>query len=178
MAAAACCAITVIASAVPAAAVGGPSADKPVIKEYQVPGSGGFGGVYGITTGPDGALWFTQVLPKIAADNPGLILPAIRITPVVRTDGSGVTAQFTRWMAATEGSYWTAYCAVVGRSPCTPTSAYPVQPGTSMVGQAGELGVAGYVSQPQAEGAIGYIGFFYALETGFPVVPLSSSPAC
>src|SRR5262249_35394248 len=87
--------------------------------------------------------------PIIAQDNPGLTLPDLRIVPVVRTDGSGATAQFTQWMLATEGSYWTAYCAKVGRNPCTQTSAYPVLPG--MVGQPGDLGVAGYVCQPQAE---------------------------
>jgi ABC-type phosphate transport system substrate-binding protein len=106
---------------------------------------------------------------RIAADNPRLRLPAIRIVPVVRTDGSGETAVFTRWMRATQGSYWTAYCRAVRRSPCTPTSAYPVQPGTTMVGQPGDLGVAGYVSQPQADGAIGYVQYANALAAGFPV---------
>jgi phosphate ABC transporter phosphate-binding protein len=107
--------------------------------------------------------------PAIVADNPGLTLPAIRIVPVVRSDGSGATAEFTQWMIATEGSYWTAYCQAVGRSPCTQTSTYPVQPGTAMVGQSGDLGVSGYVSQAQADGAIGYVEYSYALETGFPV---------
>ncbi len=107
--------------------------------------------------------------PKIAADNPGLTLPAIRIIPVVRSDGSGATADFTQWMLATEPSYWNAYCQAVGRNPCTQTSTYPVQPGTAMVGQSGDLGVSGYVSQQQANGAIGYVEFSYALETGFPV---------
>jgi phosphate ABC transporter phosphate-binding protein len=107
--------------------------------------------------------------PKIAADNPGLTLPAIRIVPVVRSDGSGATAEFTQWMLATEPSYWNAYCAAVGRNPCTQTSAFPVQPGTAMVGQPGDLGVSGYVSQAQADGAIGYVEFSYALETHFPV---------
>jgi ABC-type phosphate transport system substrate-binding protein len=105
--------------------------------------------------------------PIIAQDNPGLKLPDLRIVPVVRTDGSGATAQFTQWMIATEGSYWTAYCAKVGRNPCTQTSAYPVLPG--MVGQPGDLGVAGYASQPQAQGAIGYTENSYALQAGFPV---------
>ncbi len=107
--------------------------------------------------------------PAIQADNPGLTLPAIRIIPVVRSDGSGATAEFTQWMLATEPSYWNAYCQVVGRSPCTQTSTYPVQPGTAMVGQSGDLGVSGYVSQAQADGAIGYVEYSYALETGFPV---------
>jgi len=107
--------------------------------------------------------------PAIAADNPGLSLPATGITPVVRTDGSGLNSVFTQWMLATRPADWTAYCAVVGRSPCTATSAYPVQPGTAMVGQAGDLGVASYVRQAQAEGAIGYVAYSDALQTGFPV---------
>jgi ABC-type phosphate transport system substrate-binding protein len=81
--------------------------------------------------------------PKIAADNPGLTLPAEKIVPVVRTDTSGATEVFTQWMLATQRSSWTAYCTVVGLSPCSQTFAFPVQPGTSMVGQAGDLGVAG-----------------------------------
>jgi phosphate ABC transporter phosphate-binding protein len=107
--------------------------------------------------------------PAIAADNPGLTLPDIPIIPVVRSDGSGGTMELTQWMLATEPSYWTSYCQTVGFSPCTATSAYPVLPGSNMIGQAGDLGVAGYVSQPQADGAIGYTEYSYALETGFPV---------
>jgi phosphate ABC transporter phosphate-binding protein len=113
--------------------------------------------------------------PKIQADNPGLTLPDLQIVPVVRSDGSGATAEFTQWMLAAEPSYWTAYCAKVGRSPCTQTSAYPVLPGSAMVGQSGDLGVSGYVSQAQADGAIGYVEYSYALETGFPVALVLNS---
>jgi phosphate ABC transporter phosphate-binding protein len=107
--------------------------------------------------------------PRIKKDNPGLTLPAIKVVPVVRSDGSGATAQFTQWMIAREGSFWTSYCQQVGRSPCTQTSAYPILPGSGMVAQSGDLGVSGYVSQQQAVGSIGYVEYSYALETGFPV---------
>ncbi len=116
--------------------------------------------------------------PAIVADNPCptaansstcLALPPLRIIPVVRSDGSGATADFTQWMLATQSADWQAYCQAVGRNPCTQTSSYPVQPGTAMVGQSGDLGVSGYVSQQGANGAIGYVEFSYALETGFPV---------
>jgi phosphate ABC transporter phosphate-binding protein len=105
----------------------------------------------------------------IQQDNPGLTMPNLQIVPVVRSDGSGATAEFTQWMLATEPSDWTAYCAKVGRSPCTQTSAYPVLPNSAMVGQSGDLGVSGYVSQQQADGSIGYVEYSYALETGYPV---------
>ena len=110
--------------------------------------------------------------PTIAADNPGLNMPATTIIPVVRTDGSGATWQFTQWMLATQPSYWTAYCAVVGRSPCTPTSAYPVQSGTNMIGQPGDTGVATYVSSTQANGAIGVTEYSAAVQTDSPVAKM------
>ncbi|GAA4255312.1 phosphate ABC transporter substrate-binding protein PstS [Dactylosporangium darangshiense] len=117
---------------------------------------------------------FTGVLtkwndPAIKADNPGLSLPAITIVPVVRSDGSGSSAQFTQWMIATQGQYWSAYCARVGRNPCTQTSAYPVLGGSPMIGQPGDLGVSGYVSQEGAVGSIGYVEYSYAIQAGFPV---------
>jgi ABC-type phosphate transport system substrate-binding protein len=110
--------------------------------------------------------WDNSVIQQ---DNPGLTMPNLQIVPVVRSDGSGATAEFTQWMLATEPSYWNAYCAKVGRSPCTQTSTYPVLPNSAMVGQSGDLGVSGYVSQQQANGSIGYVEYSYALETGFPV---------
>ncbi len=39
---------------------------------------------------------------EIKADNPALALPHIQIIPVVRSDGSGATADFTQWMLATD----------------------------------------------------------------------------
>ena len=107
--------------------------------------------------------------PEIAGDNPQLTLPSIPIIPVVRSDGSGATADFTQWMIATQGTTWSNYCAAVGRSPCTQTSTYPVQSGTAMLGVPQDAGVAGYVSQQQSNGAIGYVEYSYALATGFPV---------
>ncbi len=107
--------------------------------------------------------------PQIEAENPDLKMPALQITPVVRSDGSGATADFTQWMLALYPSYWKAYCAAVGFSPCTQTSAYPVQAGTNMIGQPGDPGVATYVSQSSSDGAIGYVEYSWALAKGFPV---------
>jgi phosphate ABC transporter phosphate-binding protein len=107
--------------------------------------------------------------PAVAADNPGLTLPAEPIIPVVRVDVSGATWAFTQWLSATESSDWTAYCAATGLSSCGPTTTYPVRPGTAMIGQSGDLGVSSYVSQPTAEGAIGFTEYSSALQTGFPV---------
>ncbi|MER7279198.1 substrate-binding domain-containing protein [Dactylosporangium sp. NPDC000244] len=104
--------------------------------------------------------------PAIAADNPGVNLPAIAIVPVVHSEGSGQTAALTRWMAARQGPIWQSYCTEVGRTPCDPTSAYPVLNGSRMVAQPADQGVAGYVSL--ANGAIGYTDASSARAWGLP----------
>ncbi|MEI7991447.1 MAG: phosphate ABC transporter substrate-binding protein PstS [Actinomycetota bacterium] len=106
--------------------------------------------------------------PAIQADNPGLTLPAREVVPVVRSDGSGSSAQFTKWMIATNKAIWDDYCQRSGRAPaCGYTSFYPTVKG--VVAQSGDLGIAGYVSQSFAEGAIGYVNYSYALGAQFPV---------
>ena len=128
-------------------------------------------------SGPTVAGIFTNKItmwndPAIKADNPGLDLPALQIIPVVRSDGSGATSDFTQWMLATDPSAWQAYCKVVGRNPCTQTSTYPPQPGTAMKAQAGDPGVATYVAQSSSDGAIGYVEYSWALTEQFPVAKL------
>jgi phosphate ABC transporter phosphate-binding protein len=116
--------------------------------------------------------------PEIAAENPGLVLPARAIIPVYRTDGSGSTAQLTAWMAATYPSLWNAYCHKAGRpvyNPCGTTSLYPNVPGSDFIGQSLDSGVAGYVAQSTSDGAITYTEYSYALGAGFPVVAMLNS---
>ncbi|GHA67309.1 phosphate ABC transporter substrate-binding protein PstS [Streptomyces termitum] len=109
--------------------------------------------------------------PEIKADNPGLVLPARRIVPVVRSDGSGTTAQFTTWLAKEHGGAWDDYCRRAGRStPCGMTSYFPVVPGATTVAKSGSLGVSAHVRQPQGEGAITYVEYSYAVNAHFPVV--------
>jgi phosphate transport system substrate-binding protein len=117
---------------------------------------------------------FTQQItnwsdPAIAADNPGLTLPARPIVPVVYSNGSGTTAQFTAWMASQYGGLWDAYCHRTGRqlTPCGFTSFYPLGPG--MEAKAQSQGVSGFVAQASSEGAITYVEYSYARNAGFPV---------
>ena len=98
--------------------------------------------------------------PAIASDNPGLAMPDKGITPVVRSDGSGSTAQFTLWMSKQYPSIWTTGM----------TSQFPTLPNFKY--QSGSSGVAGYVSQNYGEGAITYVEYSYALESGFPVAKI------
>jgi phosphate ABC transporter phosphate-binding protein len=111
--------------------------------------------------------------PAIVADNPALALPAISIIPVVRSDGSGTSAQFSAWMRTQYPTIWSAFCVKVGRpSNCGITSNYPTPAGSAFVAQSGSDGVAGYVTQSQYVGAIGYDEYAYALNAQFPVVKL------
>ncbi|MER5793498.1 phosphate ABC transporter substrate-binding protein PstS [Streptomyces sp. NPDC001980] len=109
--------------------------------------------------------------PAIAADNPGLNMPARAIVPVVRSDGSGTSAQFTMWMSKQYGSLWADYCSRTGRGSgnCGMTSNYPLLSGSTMIAKSGSLGVSGHVRQPSGEGAITYVEYSYAKNTGFPV---------
>ena len=107
--------------------------------------------------------------PAIKADNPGLALPARRVVPVVRSDGSGTSAQFTAWMASQHADVWNAYSKKAGRPGGGQTSQYPSVGGSGFVAQSGSLGVSGYVSQSQNIGSITYVEYSYALNTGFPV---------
>ncbi|QEO09483.1 phosphate ABC transporter substrate-binding protein PstS [Protaetiibacter larvae] len=95
--------------------------------------------------------------PAIVADNPALAMPDRTILPVVRSDGSGTSAQFSLWMSKQFPSLWKAGM----------RSQFPTPPGGKA--QNGSLGVAGYVSQDYGEGAITYVEYSYALKSGFPV---------
>ncbi len=108
--------------------------------------------------------------PKIKADNPGLELPKRKVVPVVRSDGSGSTAQFTTWMSKKYPSQWNAYCKQAGRPlPCGVTSNYPTIPGKGFIAQPNSQGVSGYVAQKANVGTITYVEYSYALKTGYPV---------
>jgi phosphate ABC transporter phosphate-binding protein len=107
--------------------------------------------------------------PAIAADNPKLSLPAIAIVPVVRSDGSGTTAQLTTWMRSQYPSIWNAYCARAGRTNCGITSNYPVVPGSAFLAQQGSNQVASTVAKNSSAGAITYVEASYAIQARFPV---------
>lgn len=104
--------------------------------------------------------------PAIKADNPGLAMPDKKITPVIRSDGSGTSAQFTLWMSKQYPALWSEFAASMGRGSGL-TSQYPLFSGAK--GQSGSNGVAGYVAQTYGEGAITYVEYSYALKSGFPV---------
>lgn len=102
--------------------------------------------------------------PQIAADNNGRTFPDLPIVPVVRSDGSGTTAQFTRWMDKQFPSMWSAYHGRAGL-----TSFYSPLQG-KMLAQSGSDGVMNYISSTGGNGSIGYVEYSYALNKQYPVV--------
>jgi phosphate transport system substrate-binding protein len=101
--------------------------------------------------------------PEITKDNNGRKFPSLPITPVVRSDGSGTTAQFTSWMDHEYPSIWRPFFGQSGL-----TSYYPIK--GRAVGQAGSDQVMNTVSSFAGNGMIGYVEYSYPVNKNYPVV--------
>jgi phosphate transport system substrate-binding protein len=93
--------------------------------------------------------------PAIAQDNPGTVLPATTIRTVHRSDGSGTTANFLRYLTAAAPSDW----------PHGSGSDWPLTTGD---GRRGSHRVADAIAR--TDGAIGYLESSYARVTDLPTV--------
>ncbi len=103
----------------------------------------------------------------------GTQLPNLPITPVLRSDGSGATFFFTRWMAHVFPSQWNAFCQKVHpgvQLPCPQTEFYPLFPNAKA--ENGSDNVATYITASYGNGSIGYDEYAYALNSHYPVVQL------
>jgi phosphate transport system substrate-binding protein len=105
--------------------------------------------------------------PEITQDNNGTALPSLPIIPVVQSEGSGATAQFTRYMATEYSSLWDALYPTGGL-----TEYYPQ--GNGIVAQNGSDQAMNYVSSPSANGSIGYVEYSYALGQNYPVAKIEN----
>lgn len=92
----------------------------------------------------------------ITADMGGVKMPNRKITPVVRSDGSGTSAQFTLWLSKQYPGIWKHGM----------TSFFPSVRGAKA--QNGSNGVSGYIAASYGDGAIGYVEYAYALNAGYP----------
>ena len=102
--------------------------------------------------------------PAITRDNNGRQFPSMPIKPVVRSDGSGTTAQFTTWMDHEYPSIWRPYFGQSGL-----TSYYPKN-GGQMISQAGSDQVMNTIKGFAGNGTIGYVEYSYPLNADYPVV--------
>jgi phosphate transport system substrate-binding protein len=103
--------------------------------------------------------------PAITKNNNGRKLPSLTIVPVVRSDGSGTTAQFTAWLDKQFPSIWQPYFGKTGL-----TSYYPKKSGSKMIGAAGSDQVMNTISSKQGNGSIGYVEYSYPVNKKYPVV--------
>jgi phosphate ABC transporter phosphate-binding protein len=103
--------------------------------------------------------------PAITADNNGRRLPSLPIIPVVRSDGSGTTAQFTTFMDKRYPNIWRPF---YGRSGLT--SYFPRK--GAAVAQNGSDGVMNYVAAASGNGTIGYVEYSYSLNKNYPVAKI------
>lgn len=110
--------------------------------------------------------------PAIQALNPGLVITEQRIVPVMRSDGSGTSAQFSLYLAAEAPSVWNPFAASQGcPAPC---SFWP--PAVNGQHVAGSDGVANFVSTAGlGSGSIGYLEAGYAFGRGFPIAHLRNA---
>jgi phosphate transport system substrate-binding protein len=102
--------------------------------------------------------------PEITKENGGHALPSESIKPVVRSDGSGATAQFTLWMDKEYPSLWRPFNG--GKAGLT--SIYPRQGNQIAVAQ--DAGVMNTIKGAGGEGEIGYTEYSYPLQAHYPVV--------
>jgi phosphate transport system substrate-binding protein len=104
---------------------------------------------------------------EITADNNGRKLPSLPIIPVVHSEGSGTSAQFTKYMDNQYPTIWRPYQGQSGF-----TEYYPRK--GAMIAQSGSDGVMNFVSSRAANGAIGFDEYSYALAKNYPVVKLEN----
>lgn len=106
--------------------------------------------------------------PEITKDNNGQALPSLPIIPVVQSEGSGATAQLTRYFATEFPSIWQSYAHMSGM-----TEYYPRE--GNQIAQNGSNGAMNYVASSEANGSIGYVEYSYALSVNYPVVKMLNS---
>lgn len=102
--------------------------------------------------------------PAITKENGGHALPSETIKPVVRSDGSGATAQFTLWMDKQYPSLWRPFNG--GKAGLT--SIFPRQGNQIAVAQ--DAGIMNTIKGAGGEGEIGYTEYSYPLQAHYPVV--------
>ncbi|WP_019449208.1 phosphate ABC transporter substrate-binding protein PstS [Cupriavidus sp. BIS7] len=91
--------------------------------------------------------------PEIRALNPGLTLPNLKITPVVRTDGSGTTYHFSAYLSEVNAEWKSANGA---KSSFTWPASFTGAKGSGEVVK----------SVQSIRGAIGYVDYNYVLDAG------------
>ena len=104
---------------------------------------------------------------EITKDNNGRALPSKPIIPVVHSEGSGSSAQFTRYLDSVFPNLWRPFLGKAG-----PTEYFPRK--GNAIAQDGSDGVMNYVASDAADGAIGFDEYSYALGKNYPVAKIEN----
>jgi phosphate transport system substrate-binding protein len=104
----------------------------------------------------------------ITADNNGVALPSKPIIPVVHSEGSGSTAQFTQYLDTMYPSVWRPFAGAPGM-----TEYYPRK--GSAIAQDGSDQVMNFIDSAAGDGAIGFDEYAYALGKNYPVIKLENA---
>lgn len=115
--------------------------------------------------------------PAIKSDNNGAFylasgqkvtaLPSLSIIPVVHSEGSGSSAQFTLYLDTQYRSIWRPYSGTTGLTEYFPRKG-------SQIAENGSDGMINFVTSAAADGSIGYDEYSYALQKNWPVVQLEN----
>jgi len=133
-----------------------------VVLAYNIPGAGG---ELKLSRQAYAGIFLGQIKswsdPVIARSNPGLKLPKLTITTVVRQDGSGTTFAFTKHLDSVSAAWRSQF------GPATLVN----WPGNAMRASGNE-GVAARIKQ--SIGSIGYVSYEFALKAGLNVALLEN----
>jgi phosphate transport system substrate-binding protein len=103
----------------------------------------------------------------ITKENNGVRLPSLRITPVVQSEGTGVTYDFTTYLADRYPKVWKAFAGST-----QPTQYYPIVGG--QIHQNGSASAMNYIKSSAGNGAIGVVEYSFALSDNYPVASLEN----
>lgn len=117
----------------------------------------------------------TNWADKAITKDYGAQLPSKKITVVTRSDGSGASYQFTRYLSKTYTSLWDSFCGSHNGPSrnCGPTQFFPGFRGAQQ--RNGSDQVANFVSSSYGEGSIAYNEYSYAINRQQPVVKLRNA---
>ncbi len=107
--------------------------------------------------------------PKITADNNGRALPSKQIIPVLHSEGSGSTAQFTRYLATMFPDLWGPF----NKNKNVMTE-YFIRKDHARSAN-GSDGVMNFIASAAGDGAIGYDEYSYALNAQYPVAKIQNA---
>ena len=107
--------------------------------------------------------------PAITADNNGLALPSLPIVPIVHSEGSGSTYQFSAYLAQQYPSIWQGFAGAD-----VPTEYWPSGKG-QQISESGSDGVVNYLTSSSGNGSIAYDEYSYPLGAGYPAAKILNS---